>query len=124
MRMDYDVIRQILLNIESFPSDKKMTEETLASGDLTPEVVAFHLDLLADAGYIERLSTRTMSSKYNNQIVLRMTFKGHEYLDTVREPKIWRETKSRLKTVGSATLEVIKSIATDIIISSLNQPGG
>jgi hypothetical protein len=37
---------------------------------------------------------------------------GYDYLDTVRDPKVWSQTKSVLENIGgSAALEVVKEIA-------------
>jgi hypothetical protein len=41
-----------------------------------------------------------------------MTNSGYDYLDTVRDPKVWNQTKSVLEKIGgSAALEVVKEIA-------------
>ena len=44
--------------------------------------------------------------------IIRVTNSGYDYLDTVRDPKVWSQTKSVLEKVGgSAALEVVKDIA-------------
>lgn len=124
MKMDYDVIRQILLEIEASPNGKRITEETLAYENHLSDEIAFHLDLLVDAGFIETLPIRTLSSCYTSHIVKRMTFSGHEYLNSVRSPKVWRETKRRINLVGSATLGVVKDVATDLIVKLIQSNSG
>ena len=40
---------------------------------------------------------------------------GHDYLDSVRDPKVWTKTKSVLENVGgSAAIEVVKDVAVKI----------
>lgn len=116
MKMDYDVIRHILLDIEAAPNGQRITETTLAYKKHSAEEIAFHLDLLVDAGLIETYPIENLSSPYTSHIVLRMTFKGHEYLNSVRSLKVWRETKSRINKVGCATLDIVKSVASDVIV--------
>jgi hypothetical protein len=33
----------------------------------------------------------------------RLSWDGHEYLDAVQDPKVWRETKDKVENVGSWT---------------------
>lgn len=49
-----------------------------------------------------------------------ITFKGHEYLDNIRDPKVWKETKHTvLKTVASASLSIFSAVASKIVSSKL-----
>ncbi len=42
-----------------------------------------------------------------------LTFKGHEFINTIREDKIWNKTKEKLKTLGNAiTIQAITDVAT------------
>ena len=41
-----------------------------------------------------------------------LTWEGHEYLDAVRSPKVWKEVKKRLSQVGgTAAIATIKALA-------------
>ncbi|RHW48263.1 hypothetical protein DS832_01480 [Bombilactobacillus bombi] len=49
-----------------------------------------------------------------------MTFKGHEYLDNIRDPQVWKETKQTVfQTAKSASLSIFSSVAAKIITSKL-----
>jgi Hypothetical protein (DUF2513) len=69
-----------------------------------------------DAGYIDaRIIKGGQGVTYETAGILRMTMAGHEYLDSVRDPKVWNKTKSVLENVGgSAALEVIKDVAAKV----------
>ena len=42
----------------------------------------------------------------------RITMLGHDYLASIRDPKIWNNTKKHLKKVGgSTTLAVVQAVA-------------
>jgi hypothetical protein len=40
----------------------------------------------------------------------RLTFQGHEFLDTIREPEVWRRTKEAAGKVGGAGLELLLAV--------------
>jgi Hypothetical protein (DUF2513) len=49
-------------------------------------------------------------------MILRMTNSGHDYLDSVRDTKVWNKTKSLLEKVGgSAASEVVKDVAAKVM---------
>ena len=53
-------------------------------------------------------------------IILRMKNRGHDYLDSVRNPEIWKKTKRTVgKVGGGAALEVVKDIASRIMAELL-----
>ena len=41
----------------------------------------------------------------------RLSWRGHEFLDTVRNPEIWRETKIGIAKIGGASAEFVWEIA-------------
>jgi hypothetical protein len=40
----------------------------------------------------------------------RLTFQGHEFLDTVRDPEIWRRTKEGASKIGGAGVELLLTV--------------
>lgn len=65
---------------------------------------AYQLLLMQDAGWI--------SGRGVNHGVFRITNSGHDYLDAIRDDGIWTKTKQAVAdTGGSATLEIVKSLA-------------
>ena len=55
------------------------------------------------------------SAAYNGAVkdydITRLTFSGYEYLDSVRNARIWKSVKTKLSVVGGATLDIVKDIA-------------
>src|SRR5260221_12779162 len=99
MKRDLDLIRRILLALEEENSEL-----------LTPdnqELVCHHVQLLVDAGYVEGRVRWDRESNPRGYVVQRITMNGYDYLDSVRDPKVWNETKSVLeKFGGAAALEI------------------
>lgn len=118
MKRDLDLLREILLQTESSASSG-ITASDFVSDDRSAEAVSFHIQLLLDAGYIEAIEFKTLSRLYPDFIIKRITFSGYEYLDSVRSDRVWQETKSRVAKIGSASVDVIKSVASEVIKSML-----
>jgi hypothetical protein len=52
-----------------------------------------------------------------------LTWRGHEFLDTVRDGEIWRQTKETATKVGAASFQAIFAIATAAIKQKLTEHG-
>ena len=110
MKRDLDLIRDILLAIEA--SGGPMYLPLKVSPPRPPGEVALQVQLLKDAGYIVAEIFPIRKSLDMSGAIIRMTNSGYDYLDPVRDPKVWSQTKSVLEKIGgSAALEVVKDIA-------------
>jgi len=54
---------------------------------------------------IEAMATQPMI------MVERITWQGHEFIETVRDDKIWEKTKETMNTVGNFGIENVKAVA-------------
>lgn len=50
-----------------------------------------------------------------------VTFRGYQFIESVREPSIWNKTKTIAAKVGNHTLSFIESIAYDVAIEEAKQ---
>lgn len=130
MRRDLDLIRKILLAIETNTGRKIRDNyvsafpgiEPLSSAVGEPDigVIALHMALIVDCGYVEVIPFARSCFLYSDYKIIRLTSDGCDYLDSVRDDDIWNATKEKIKSVGgSATLEVIKSLAEKVMSSQL-----
>jgi hypothetical protein len=121
MKRDMDLVRLILIRIEDAAHGEFDT------GSLSPEgydrrTVAQHVELLEEARLLEANLLRLESEGAIGGRVERLTWDGHEYLAAVRNATIWSRTKKLVgEKLGSAPLEVFKSVATKL---ALDQIGG
>ena len=75
----------------------------------------YHARLFVDAGFL--------ANERSHQF--RLTNAGHDYLNAIRDEGIWSRTKAAVaETGGSATLELIKNIATGFVKKKLSQHTG
>ena len=40
----------------------------------------------------------------------RLTYRGHEFLDTIRDEEVWRRTKAGVTKMGGASIELLWEI--------------
>jgi len=108
MKRDLDLIRRILLALEDEKPDSLTGENQ--------ELVSYHIQLLLDAEYVQGMVIWDRETKPQGYVVQRITMSGYDYLDSVRDPKVWKETKNLLEKVGgSAALEVVKDVSAKVI---------
>ncbi len=113
MKRDMDLARRILLAIEdaedgAFTSIKLPTEEY---GDL---VISHHIRLLKEANLIHAIETKGYTSSAANWVPHSLTWKGHDFLDAVRDDAIWRKIIAKQTMVGAdLPYEFIHQLAID-----------
>ena len=130
MKRDMDLIRDLLLKIEdgqrSFDLLTPEVAEILGeSGEgrlprEQAELLEYHLNLLDYAGLITIQVTLSGAVWQIGQI----TWAGHDFLDTIRDPAIWRETKAGAKQAGGFSLDLLKALAKGLIKKKIEQHTG
>lgn len=121
MKRDMDIIRDILLRIEGgqkafepisseIATRLGITLETPLSRD-EAERLRGHLELLKRAGFIEIDAVSGPGIYYIGAI----TWAGHDFIDSVRDPKIWEKTKSGAEAAGGFTADLLKDLAKGFI---------
>jgi hypothetical protein len=55
-------------------------------------------------------------------VISRLTWKGHEFLDDIRDSGIWEKTKKRLSGLPSVSLSIVAEIAKAEIKKHLGLP--
>lgn len=123
MKRDLDLIRRILLMVESSNVGQKVTLEDFR-GDFSERLseVSAHVELLERAGYLDTLEVQPEMSVVGPQefFITKLEWAGHDYLDAIRDEGIWKKTQHKLKSVGgSASLEIVKAVAIKLVADSL-----
>lgn len=97
MKRDLDLIREIMLDIESVPANEEWDVRDFGRD---PVEVCKHLELLIDAKLISGQVQSDISGEnfWVNNIAI--TWNGYEFIDACRNSKIWNEVKSKALDVG------------------------
>lgn len=110
MKRDMDLVRHILLEVESADDDVQLQE--LTCGDWTLEMVGYHVELMCNHDLVDGVVHRTGSGRVGGGFVRALTWDGCDYLDAIRDDGVWAKTKKLVReAVGSTTMAVIKDAA-------------
>lgn len=121
VRLNHDCVRNLLIYLEN---NLEVKENGLHRGiklrdiaeaeefcEFSREEIFYSADKLVEASFIT-IARKDVSPKV--MIIKDITWKGHDYLDSIRDPKVWGEVKDRTKGMASVALEVIKCVAVDV----------
>ena len=106
MQLDKDLVREILLAIEASKNDPKQGID-LALPNHSPREISYHVLLLTEAGFVLSQDAAYLANAVSIWQPTRLTYKGHEFLDTVRDGEVWELTKNGAEKVGSASLSLM-----------------
>lgn len=121
MKRDIDLIRNMLLHIESSDRPRELLNKDFLHLHPDIEIINYHLYLLVDANYICARDIWAYGQDYHDYVVKYLTNSGCDYLDSIRNDSIWESTKTTLSKIGdAAALDVIQTIASKIILAKLN----
>lgn len=111
MQRDWELIRELLTKVEACT----LATEGLSPSDFDEDrrnAVSYHMEMLIEAGLVEGKMLRVMGRSVSPFMVRRLTWDGHEFLESIRSETIWSKTKSTLAENGiSMTIDLIKEAA-------------
>lgn len=110
MKRDHDLIREILFAIEAHEEPTLWGQPEVAGA--SNKDLIYHLDQMQLSGLIAVSQIPNPNTSFGYEIgEIRMLPKGHDMLDAVRDPKIWRLTKEGAGKAGGYTLELLVKLA-------------
>lgn len=109
MKLNYDCVRSVLLTVETIFEQLPKYEDN---------EILYTIEKLKEAGYINA-ALQFAAGHFIDGAVSSTTYSGHEYLDNIREPDVWRKVKAMLKNAGATTLPLISQAAQMLIGSQL-----
>ncbi len=128
MKLDHNCIRAILLySEEHLGLDEDLGWQSLDLEDYcdalpkySQKEIAYTLYLLEEAGYVDA-EIINADGGICDISVYRLTYSGHEFIDTIRSNKIWSKIASAVSTIGSASLPIIQELGGHYAIELLKQ---
>ncbi len=107
MKRDMELVRAILLAIENAPEN--LTSNPQIEG-YEPTTIELHMRLLREAGFVQAaFADYRAGVRITHGAAL--TWSGHDFLEDVRDPKIWASTKEGANKVGSWSLTLLGELA-------------
>ena len=121
MKRDMELVRKILFALES-------SQQNAAFEGYDDDTVKYHKALVIEAGLADGSSLK--SGTGNREVpaavmLTRLTWSGHEFLDTVRSDTVWAKTKQTFASKGlDMTLDLVKSVASNIAAGLIRSAAG
>lgn len=114
MKLELDLVRQLLLFLEQRDTHNAIRYTDIQIEGYSSQQIGYHLNRMFEAGFIsgEAIRSNTTPERIVQVIPFDLTWKGHEFLDAVRDPEIWKKTKQGAQTAGAAGIEFLWGIAT------------
>ncbi|MCI8486356.1 MAG: DUF2513 domain-containing protein [Clostridia bacterium] len=124
MKLNHECVRDLMLYFEkhlSYTNDVYVNQ--LPSENYSKDDLIYTAEKLNEAGFINCIRKNYMGEKAPLIIVNSITYKGHSFLDNIRDNKVWSKTKGILSNVKSASIEVISETAAKVISNLINPVG-
>jgi hypothetical protein len=116
VKRDMELLRSILLKFEAeSPANTFKINEPNAPEGVAPDIFVAHCALLRDAGFIKHKEDLIGRKDKTCEI----TWEGFEFLDTVRDPEIWRKTREAAEKARGFTVEILQDLAKGFIKTQL-----
>jgi hypothetical protein len=110
MKRDLDLVRTILFRIQNAPPDQRLADIAVEGHD--PRTVSEHVRMLIAAGLLDGAMYDVMGDEPTEFSVDRLTWDGHEYLDSVQNDTVWASVKASAKEKGlTLSFDVAKALA-------------
>lgn len=117
MKRDMDLIRTILLAVESNPHG--FAPQDLEIEGYSKQEVAYHSYLIGDEGLAVTADTTSLGSSGPEARIVNLTSYGHNFLEAAREPGRWSQAKEIVDVAGGASIKIWMSVLTDLVKQSL-----
>ena len=121
MKRDMDLIRDILLQIEEdneFNEEQSVSTENLS--EQNTRIISAHCRLIKQAGYINKLTLASGGYILAGEL----TNKGYDFVDTIRDEKIWRKTKQAADAAGGFSVHLLSRLAIGFLEKKIEDTTG
>jgi hypothetical protein len=126
MKRNMDLVRELLLRIEAqhIPVGSALflmfDQPPLKTAGENVDEIAYAVRMIEDAGFVDLTPTQPAVG-----VGLRgLTWSGHEFLDSVRDPKIWLETKEAASKAGGFTVGLLAELAKGLLKTQIKKYTG
>ncbi|WP_244982485.1 DUF2513 domain-containing protein [Croceicoccus marinus] len=107
-----DTVRSLLLAIAGRSSDQ--AKEPFNDERFSGDELDFYMPLLSERGLIKTEMFNPLGAN-NIWLSVRLTWDGHDFLDTIRDDEIWRQTKEGVQKAGGFSLDLLKALAKGLV---------
>lgn len=122
MQLDPDCLRDILFLVEKKSSfGGILSYSDFMNSDLVNKYdtgkIFYHIKQAAMSNLITKV-TWTMDPDF---FFSDLTPEGHKFINDIRNEQNWKKTKSVAKSIGSFSIDALKSIASEVVTTAINK---
>ena len=119
MKLNHDIVREVLLYLEDhLELNDELDSTKITIPEVTADEVAYTLLRLSEADFITIITDEDLSGNLDI-FVKSLTWKGHEFLDNIRNNNTWDKVKKVAAEVGADSLSTLQKIAINVISASI-----
>ena len=118
MHLNIDCVRDILLTVETNDFGNRLTLTKLCEKipNYTQDEIHYACLKLYEGEYLELIALNILGHQVPAiKSINDLTFKGHEFLASIKVDSNWNKTKDVAKKVGSFSLNTLKDISAQVI---------
>lgn len=125
MKRHMDLVRHLLFVFEEKPGPEMMRVSDLTVEGYSPGEIQYHLNLMYQAGLVNGEDVRsTTSDRLIKVMPFDLTWQGHEFLEAVRDPEVWRQAKAGASRAGTAGIEFVWGMAKVLLKNAIRERTG
>jgi hypothetical protein len=99
-----DLVRLVLLQVQD-------GAKPTAMANYSDDQILYHSGLVIEAGLVEGDIVLGGAGQIRGAILLKLTWKGHDFIDTAQSDGVWSKAKEKVMSAGGAwTLEILKAV--------------
>ncbi len=119
MKFDPDLVREILIRVESIPAGTG-SGNFVIEGKETPEIYR-HLQILLNEDFIDGKFYLGPDGFPTQFFITDLTYKGHQFLENARNDSSWNKAKHTLQEKGvGLTMNFIQDVLVKFATSSIS----
>ena len=115
MKRDMDLVRLILLELERRGRVPGGSDELVIEGYDDPRIIRYHMELLTDTNLVVAVWQTSKATHDSYISYVRLSWQGHEFIETVRDPKRWKQVMDASAKAGGITFEVVFKTALELL---------
>ncbi|MFC6179994.1 DUF2513 domain-containing protein [Lactiplantibacillus daowaiensis] len=128
MELNHDCVRAILIWTETNvqmgqPQYTDSLFKDTSFSKWTDDEIIYCVAKLNEAGFLDG-GAIVKGNQVSINAINSLTWAGHTYLDTIRDDKVWRKTKSVLSDLKSASLSTAGKVAETILLGIIKKKTG
>jgi hypothetical protein len=104
MKRNWNLVRQILLEAESFPPGVYI--QTFTCEGFDEATIIEHIEIMIESKLLDGEICKTMAGS-SGFIVRKITWEGHNFLENARNDTLWKKIMAEAKEKGTSTSFVV-----------------